>query len=1012
MTDGLTALAYFSTATCVWTLVLKRRDFPFRAVFGLLGAFIAACGLASVLDSWNARHASQPVTESVNALIALSSMFTAATLLALLPRALAFRSPAHLGRLNQQLESSERRSRALTDALPQLVGTLDASARLSYVNGQWRDYVGPLRGAHRILEYTHPDDVVSLEAALAALDGTSDVDCEIRLCRHDGTYRWHRLRIVPVACDEPKEAEWICTCIDIEHSKAAQSASRAAALELEDANRLMLMAEKMAQIGHWRVDVAANELYWSQEVFRTYGLPLSFKPTVEAAIAAYHPDDRAKVTQCLQRAVDRRESFTFESRVVRPDGSIRDVASFGQPELDADGNIAAIVGVFQDVTRSRDAERERAQLLERVTLATRSAKVGIWEWNIETNRIAWDATMFELYGADHSVDIASFAVWAAMLHPDDAVSTIGAIQRAAQGEPFDAEFRIVWPSGETRYIQALGATVADAGGKPVRTVGTNWDITEIRTLAEELRLEKSALVETVDNWVAAKEAAEEANRAKSDFLARMSHEIRTPMNGVIGLTTLLLQSDLTSEQRRHLMCLGDAGRSLMAIINDVLDFSKIEAGKVDLERIAIQPRTLIDSAAAIVRTDADSRGLELRVEIGDDVPVWGMGDPTRLRQVLLNLLSNALKFTESGYVRVAAEYRSVDSCLHVAVSDTGPGIAADRQHLLFEEFSQIDRSTTRRYGGTGLGLAISKRLIDAMGGTIGVQSAPGAGSTFWFSVMLPRAAAPVQSAAAGPRTVLPRRILVADDNLVNRMVVDGLLRGDGHDVTLVEDGERAIEAARAQHFDLVLMDMEMPVMNGVEATRQIRALAAPYGDVPIIALTANATAEFSSVCRNAGMNDHLSKPIDHEVLRDCVAHWTTGGGTPSLPAADAHFAVAAPVLEIGELVALYGGDSAAVIMLLEAARELIDTDMRRVAEAFALADVAAVDECAHRLKGTSATIYCSELVAASDAVQQCARTTPALLDAQLIARLDGSVAVARRAITAQIESLRAQVTSR
>ena len=379
--------------------------------------------------------------------------------------------------------------------------------------------------------------------------------------------------------------------------------------------------------------------------------------------------------------------------------------------------------------------------------------------------------------------------------------------------------------------------------------------------------------------VAAHAEAEGANRAKSMFLARMSHEIRTPMNGVIGFTELLLDSDLSNKQRTQVNGLRDAGKSLMALLNDILDISKIESGKFDVERIQMNPVSVVDTAVLIVRPQILAKGLAIDVNYDPNIPVWIEGDPTRVQQILLNLLSNAVKFTSSGEITIQCRAIQVGygKQLRFEVSDTGIGVPADSQHLLFQDFSQVALSTARRYGGTGLGLSICKRLCEAMGGEIGVTSVPGEGSTFWFSIALNEAKAPEElSVEFDPLTnAAPARILVADDVEMNQIIVQALLRAAGHEVVSVSNGAAALAMIQASDFDLVLMDMQMPVMDGISATRAIRSLGNErIRATPIIALTANAMVEDAAACRVAGMNDFLSKPIDRTALAAIVAKWS------------------------------------------------------------------------------------------------------------------------------------------
>jgi two-component system sensor histidine kinase/response regulator len=836
----------------------------------------------------------------------------------------------------------------------------------------------------------HADDRsrVKREFSEALSSGTS-FDMEFRVVWPNAELRHIRMKATVTRNSCGTAVRMIGTNWDVtevrtlaEQLRAVADNDRAKAGRLAEQNRLMALAEQLVHVGHWRFDVLSREMRWSAEAYRAFGLPAATQPTPENTIAAFHPDDRKEVTAIIGLSAN---TFARELRVLRPDGTIRHVVSTGHSECAPDGTPIAIVGVLQDVTETKNAERERERLIERISVATEAAQVGVWEWDIAANALLWDQTMYGLYGLDQGQSPTSYELWAAAVHVDDRERAEREIAQAASCDrPFDTEFRIIWPNGNVHTIHAMARVVRDDGGAAVRMIGTNWDTTEVRTLAERLRRKSEGLLE-------AKQYAEDTSRAKSEFLANMSHEIRTPMNGIIGLTSLLADSELTAEQRRHVNLLADSGRSLLAIINDILDLSKVEAGKIDLESIALSPAGLIDGAMSIVRADATAKGLALRTQIAADVPAWVNGDPTRLRQILLNLLTNAIKFTHEGRVEVAvSSVMGEEGVLRFAISDTGIGIAPDRRELLFKNFSQIDPSIARNYGGSGLGLAISKRLAEAMSGTMGVTSALGAGSTFWFTARLPLTTSP----AAAPlteecRLSAARRILVVDDNATNCLVVNGMLTRDGHTVVLSHDGAEAVAAVKASRFDLVFMDMQMPVMDGLEATRRIRALPHPACEVPIVALTANAMHEQVAKCRAAGMNDHLAKPIERDFLRRIVATWATDPhaktGAAIAAAGSVSGARVACHIDFELLLERFHGDDLIVTALVGSASQSIETGLRRVDAGVEAHDVDAVIQAAHYLKGTFGELGAAALSETARRVERAAKpefwaVVPALLD--------------------------------
>ena len=532
--------------------------------------------------------------------------------------------------------------------------------------------------------------------------------------------------------------------------------------------------------------------------------------------------------------------------------------------------LAQQVAALMENQRARTAiarQTERTRLSEeRLRLALEGGDIGMWDWDLAAGRVHYSARWKSMLGhADDEVgDTAE--EWSSRIHPEDRRAALDAVQHHVAGRTpcYEQTFRMRHADGRWLWILARGEALRDGADKAFRIVGTHVDMTVSKELEARLR-------EAKEQHRQAKDLAESANRAKSVFLANMSHEIRTPMNGVLGMLQLLQETELSGEQRSLVDTAERSASWLLQIIGDVLDLSKIEAGKLDCVEEPFRPRELVRDVAALLRPRAEDKGIRLEAVVGEDVPEHLLGDESRIRQVLTNLVGNAVKFTDVGEVRVRVAAADGGATLRIDVCDTGIGIPAAAQDRLFSPFSQADASTTRKYGGTGLGLAISRHIVEHLGGELRLEVTGDTGSTFVASLpMRPVDVAPAAvsddsgAAAAGP---LPDRfqgtVLVVDDNRIGQEVAGFMLRRLGIEAAFAEDGREALSAIERGHFDLVLMDCQMPVMDGYEATRRLRDLesraARPH--LPVVALTANAQASDVESCLACGMDDYLSKPI-------------------------------------------------------------------------------------------------------------------------------------------------------
>ncbi|KZN43641.1 hypothetical protein N474_20480 [Pseudoalteromonas luteoviolacea CPMOR-2] len=697
----------------------------------------------------------------------------------------------------------------------------------------------------------HQDDQIRVLRALEAhLNEHQKYDLEFRLRCKDNQYRWFRGKGKAEFGASEKPDHMFGSLESIQEQKALKAAYE---FEQEKFKKFVNLAPIGIAINRFE-DGAFEYVNDEFSHFTGYSVDeLNQLDYWEITPKKYAEEEQQQLTDMIETG----RYGPYQKEYIHKAGHLYPVLLSGIKISGLNGK-DYIWSVVQDITKQKDIEKQLHRAKEesdansfRMQLANDSAGIGVWEWDIKTNDLVWDEWMYRLYGVSEELFSGAYEAWEKSVHPEDLQETKTLLQDAIQGTAiYDTEFRIVRPDGVIRTMKASAEVITDEQGNALKVVGVNYDLTE--------------KIEALETLAVAKQEAEKANRAKSDFLANMSHEIRTPMNAILGCLQLFKNAKLDNELSTILDNASFSAQSLLTIINDILDYSKIESNKLTLEQAPFSFEQILDSVKYDLDALASNKGIDFLFYIDDKFHDGWLGDLVRVKQVLLNLVSNAVKFTHKGAVSVSVSSTKLNSkeAIRVVVIDSGIGMSEDAQKRIFDRFSQADSSTSRQYGGTGLGMSITVSLVKLMGGEISLKSEVNKGTE--VSVILPLERSNVEHSSQKQESVMPpdlsgMKILVAEDNKINQVLIRTMLKPCHAAVTLVENGLQAVNLVKNTAFDLVLMDIHMPEMDGVEAQRLIKSLDQ---SLPVVALTANVMSKDVQSYLQQGFVSHVGKPID------------------------------------------------------------------------------------------------------------------------------------------------------
>jgi PAS domain S-box-containing protein len=895
-------------------------------------------------------------------------------------------------RVAEALRESEARFRNMADSCPSILWVADKQGDLEFINEECRRFFQTASSEMNATEWQsliHPDDAFEYIAAFdRAVMNHTTFSAEARVRRGDGEWRFVGSRAEPRLSPSGEYMGHIGLSADITERKQNKQAR-------EFQHSLIRTIQEVALDGILVVDNNGNVLSHNERLFEVWQIPSSQipRPLRAATLGAPIPP---LLSACLERVKDpeyyvkrARELYADPNAIDECEVELKDgrtLERYSRGLRNEDGRYLARAWFFRDITERKRAVQALQSSEEKFRQLAENIREVFWVMPPDANEMLYVSPAYEQIWGRSCASLYQVPMsWSEAIHPDDADRAHLTFAKQLNGEAVDSEYRIQTPDGNEKWIRDRAFPIRDNDGKLTRIVGIAEDITERKRYEHEL--------------IRAQEGAEAANRAKSRFLANMSHEIRTPMNGVIGMNQLLLETDLTAEQRKYVQVAQTSGRTLLALIDNILDLSKIEAGKITLEKRSFDLRQTITDVLLPVQPELSIKELQIESFVSPDLPSLLKGDSLRLRQILANLTANAVKFTERGGIALDVELVCKSNgmvTVRFAVTDTGIGMRPDQMESLFAPFVQADASTTRKYGGTGLGLTISKQLVELMGGKIGVNSREGHGSTFWFTAVFEDITVDERASAGNGNDGLQaesclrtsieneKQVLVAEDNPTNQLVVLAQLDKLGYKADAVINGAEAVKAVERGGYDLVLMDCEMPVMDGYKATRRIRESL--QSKIPIVALTADVTSSARERCLSAGMNGYLTKPLELPVLATMLKRW--------MPVAWAHALPEPLVLPARDPIGC-SFDEEPLLQRLMGDRQLASAVVRGFLDDFphqlgklrrllSERDFSAVRLYAHSLKGAAATVGAECLRSVASTIEQAGSAEDLNLCSELV----------------------------